>query len=578
MAQSGFTPISIYYSTTASAVPTAANLVPGELAINTNDGKLYYEDSSGVVQVLATKSTGSIGGSNTQVQFNNSGSLGGSSSFTWDGTTVTATKFAGALNGTVGATTASTGAFTTLTSNGATTFTAGTASTSTTTGTTVITGGLGVSGRINAANFDGIVGANTAAAGSFTTINASTSITNAGLTSGRVTFAGASGLLTDSANLTFSGTDLNLTSSAGAVRYTATGATAMALYADNNAGYIGTENNFPLVFQTNNAGRMWLNATGLGIGTSSPANALDIYSAPGDAYVKTQRSDQAGYGGRFGCADSIIGGSPARSGGVDGFNAVVFGIGGSGVARFDSSGNLLVGTTSTSFSSATRTVLALGSGANGSIIDFQVSGATSDGYIYYDGTNATIENSNAGYIRFNTSAAERMRIDSSGNLLVGATSAVGKFTLSDVTPTGTARSVTYASSGGTIDFYIVNSTNVGSISCTTSLTSYNVTSDYRLKENIAPMTGALAKVAQLNPVTYKWKIDGADGEGFIAHELAEVVPQCVTGEKDAIDEDGKPKYQAMDASHLIATLTKAIQEQQALIESLTTRLTALENK
>jgi hypothetical protein len=76
------------------------------------------------------------------------------------------------INGTVGATTPTTGAFTTLSSSGATTFTAGTASTSTTTGTAVITGGLGVSGRINAANFDGIVGANTAAAGSFTTLSA----------------------------------------------------------------------------------------------------------------------------------------------------------------------------------------------------------------------------------------------------------------------------------------------------------------------------------------------------------------------------------------------------------------------
>ena len=75
-------------------------------------------------------------------------------------------------NMSVGATTASTGAFTTLTSNGATTFTAGTASTTTGTGTLVITGGLGVSGRINAANFDGIIGANTAAAGAFTTLSA----------------------------------------------------------------------------------------------------------------------------------------------------------------------------------------------------------------------------------------------------------------------------------------------------------------------------------------------------------------------------------------------------------------------
>jgi hypothetical protein len=89
MAQTNYTPISLYYSTTASAVPTAANLVQGELAINTNDGKLYYEDSSGVVRVLASKSTGSIGGSNTQVQFNNSGSLGGSSGLTWDGSFLT---------------------------------------------------------------------------------------------------------------------------------------------------------------------------------------------------------------------------------------------------------------------------------------------------------------------------------------------------------------------------------------------------------------------------------------------------------------------------------------------------------
>jgi hypothetical protein len=89
MAQANYTPISLYYSTTASAVPTAANLVPGELAINTNDGKLYYEDSSGVVRVLASKSTGTVGGSNTQVQFNSSGSLGGSSGLTWDGSFLT---------------------------------------------------------------------------------------------------------------------------------------------------------------------------------------------------------------------------------------------------------------------------------------------------------------------------------------------------------------------------------------------------------------------------------------------------------------------------------------------------------
>jgi hypothetical protein len=94
----------------------------------------------------------------------------------------------------------------------------------------------------------------------------------------------------------------------------------------------------------------------------------------------------------------------------------------------------------------------------------------------------------------------------------------------------------------------------------------------------------LAKVAALKPVSYKWKSDGSDSQGFIAHELAEIVPECVVGEKDAVetytDEDGneatRPVYQGIDTSFLVATLTAAIQEQQATITALTTRITALE--
>ena len=121
-------------------------------------------------------------------------------------------------------------------------------------------------------------------------------------------------------------------------------------------------------------------------------------------------------------------------------------------------------------------------------------------------------------------------------------------------------------------------TNVGAISTNGTITIYGTTSDYRLKENVVPMTGALATVAQLKPVAYKWKSDGSDGQGFIAHELQAVVPDAVHGQKDAVDADGNPVYQNVDTSHLIATLTAAIQEQQALIESLTTRITNLENK
>jgi hypothetical protein len=83
--------------------------------------------------------------------------------------------------------------------------------------------------------------------------------------------------------------------------------------------------------------------------------------------------------------------------------------------------------------------------------------------------------------------------------------------------------------------------NSGSIVINTSTVAYNTSSDYRLKENIATMTGALARIALLNPVTYKWKADGSAGEGFIAHELQAVCPDAVSGDKDAVNEDGSIK-------------------------------------
>ena len=92
------------------------------------------------------------------------------------------------------------------------------------------------------------------------------------------------------------------------------------------------------------------------------------------------------------------------------------------------------------------------------------------------------------------------------------------------------------------------------------------------------MQNALATIAQLNPVTYTWKQDGLEGQGFIAHELQAVVPDCVVGEKDAVDAEGNPKYQGVDTSFLVATLTAAIQEQQTIIESLKTDIAALKAK
>jgi hypothetical protein len=117
-------------------------------------------------------------------------------------------------------------------------------------------------------------------------------------------------------------------------------------------------------------------------------------------------------------------------------------------------------------------------------------------------------------------------------------------------------------------------TNRGTITTTSGGTAYNTTSDYRLKENVQAMQNALTTVSALKPVTYKWKADNSNGQGFIAHELAEVCPQAVTGQKDAVDANGNPQYQGIDVSFLVATLTAAIQEQQVIINSLKARLDA----
>ena len=169
---------------------------------------------------------------------------------------------------------------------------------------------------------------------------------------------------------------------------------------------------------------------------------------------------------------------------------------------------------------------------------------------------------------------ERARIDSSGNLLVGTTTFQGKFTVTATGSTTIDCARTETSNSNQIVFRNGNGA-VGSITTNGSATAYNTSSDYRLKNTIAPMTGALAKVSALNPVTYKWNVDGTDGEGFIAHELAEICPQAVSGQKDAVDENGKPAYQGIDVSFLVATLTAAIQEQQALITQLQADVAAL---
>jgi len=212
----------------------------------------------------------------------------------------------------------------------------------------------------------------------------------------------------------------------------------------------------------------------------------------------------------------------------------------------------------------------------------------------FSATSTYLGISSLGYQAFYTNSAERMRIDTSGNLLVGTTSTnpiasrvngfttgpVGFITLRGANNMALGLSGT---SGNHIAFYTDNGTtyvSAGTISSNGSTTSYNATSDYRLKDNVQPLTNALNRITQLRPVTWTWK-EGHGGtqpncEGFIAHELQSILPVAVTGEKDAMDKDGKPIYQGVDTSFLVATLTAAIQEQTIIINDLKARITALE--
>ena len=289
--------------------------------------------------------------------------------------------------------------------------------------------------------------------------------------------------------------------------------------------------------------------------------------------------------------------------------------------RIDSSGNVGIGTTSPSSklhvvsSSGENKIISEATAASQQAsMSLIVQAATPGQTVIYMGKTGATTNGQLGYdpntnaMTMYTNNSERMRIDSSGYLLVNQTS---NATSSYVQIYGgqPALSVENTSTGAVSQIIIRNPNGtVGSISTSASTTSFNTSSDYRLKNTIAPMTGALEKVALLKPVTYKWIVDGSDGQGFIAHELQEVVEGCVTGKKDGtkeeeyevtpfvpavVDEDGVettpaieavkatrtvPSYQGVDTSFLVATLTAAIQELKAIIDTQATRIAALEAK
>ena len=220
------------------------------------------------------------------------------------------------------------------------------------------------------------------------------------------------------------------------------------------------------------------------------------------------------------------------------------------------------------------------------------SSATTPDYAWWFNDQCGFFHPSTNVIGFSTAGTETMRIDSSGNLLVGLTTTDpigvrvnGTFIgnpgngLQTRGSSGNFKIGLNATSGTSLAFYTDSGSayvSAGYISSSGSTTAYNTSSDYRLKENVAPMTTGLATVAALKPVIYDWVSDKSAGEGFIAHELAEVIPLAVTGEKDAVDKDGSIKPQGVDYSKIVVHLVAAIQELSAKNDALEARLAKLE--
>jgi hypothetical protein len=195
----------------------------------------------------------------------------------------------------------------------------------------------------------------------------------------------------------------------------------------------------------------------------------------------------------------------------------------------------------------------------------------------------------AGTAGTSATLTERLRIDVSGQLLIGSTTAISA-------GTGTADGVTVfpvgaivvsrnnlntlelrrRSGDGPVAIFRRDTTEVGSISVTTTATTYNTSSDYRLKEDAQPIANPSERLLALKPVNFAWKADGSRMDGFMAHEAQEVVPEAVTGEKDAVDKDGNPEYQGIDQSKIVPLLTAALQEALTEIAALKERVAALE--
>ena len=344
-----------------------------------------------------------------------------------------------------------------------------------------------------------------------------------------------------------------------------------------------------LAFVTAGSNRVHITSAGLvGIGTSSPGALLHLASSSTTAYSGTAFNTSRLYlsgGAGTGAYNSIGFTNAANAEGLIGFvqNAsgygdfVVQSYAGSYGEKFRITSAGLVGIGTTSPGSALHVVgtdIRFSNSVNASFIGSISHDASTTGNSFYNCQDT------GGHV-FQLNGTEKARIDSSGRLLVGTSTVLASgfvsiqfdgsvdngITLKTTYASNASNYLAFTGSGGALAGYIqqTGSTTV----------SYVTTSDYRLKENVSLIGDSITRLQQLKPRRFNF-ISEPDRivDGFLAHEAQAVVPECVTGEKDEVDDDGTPVYQGIDQSKLVPLLTAALQEAIVKIETLEQRLTA----